>query len=76
MPQATNIDTTNKNINTTDGHSNNTGKNHINDVTNQANIITGYSKNYKNNKKKSNDSTPKLKKKENVKNEKIDSNIY
>ena len=75
MPQATNIDTTNKNINTTDGHSNNTGKNHINNVTNQANIITSYSKNYKNNKKKSNDSTPKLKKKENVKNEKIDSNI-
>ena len=70
IPQATNIDTTNKNINTTDGHSNNTGKNHINSVTNHSNIITSHhSKHNKHSKMKSGDSTPKLKKTENVKND-------
>ena len=70
IPQATNIDTTNKNINTTDGHSNNTGKNHINSVTNHSNVITSHhSKHNKHNKMKSGDSTPKLKKTENVKND-------
>ena len=70
IPQATNIDTTNKNINTTDGHSNNTGKNHINSVTNHSNVITSHhSKHNKHSKMKSGDSTPKLKKTENVKND-------
>ena len=74
IPQATNIDTTNKNINTTDGHSNNTGKNHINSVTNHSNVITSLSKNNKNSKMKSIDSTPKNKKTENVKNENSNNN--
>ena len=70
IPQTTNIDTTNKNINTTDGHSNNTGKNHINSVTNHSNVITSHhSKHNKHSKMKSGDSTPKLKKTENVKND-------
>ena len=74
IPQATNIDTTNKNINTTDGHSNNTGKNHINSVTNHSNVITNHSKNNKHSKMKSIDSTPKIKKTEKVKNENSNNN--
>ena len=75
IPQATNIDTTNKNINTTDGHSNNTGKNHINSVTNHSNVITSHhSKHNKHSKMKSGDSTPKLKKTENVKNDNSNTN--
>ena len=75
IPQTTNIDTTNKNINTTDGHSNNTGKNHINSVTNHSNVITSHhSKHNKHNKMKSGDSTPKLKKTENVKNDNSNTN--
>ena len=74
IPQATNIDTTNKNINTTDGHSNNTGKNHINSVTNHSNVITNHSKNNKHSKMKSIDSTPQIKKTEKVKNENSNNN--